>query len=94
MPTNYYETPTSTIIARRLQRRQAGGTLANWPPQNAMRQRPPTRGQYRPNTTSTKAPYKIPKTAGRTLPSLSTTAVKKTEVRMPGLPRFNFLRGI
>ena len=95
MPTNYYEASISEIVSRRLQRKQAGGTLANWPPQNALRQRPPTRGKYSSKQAPSKS-YNMPKLPSRKYATLSAPSVSraKTEVRPPSVTRFNFLRGI
>lgn len=96
MATNYYEASISEIVARRLQRKQSGGTLANWPPQNALRQRPPTRGTYSTRQAPSSKGYKMPKLPSRKYATLSAPAVNraKTNLRPPSITRFNFLRGI
>ena len=93
MAPNYFQGSVSEIVARRLQRKQTGGTLANWPPQNAMRQTAPTRGTYSTKQ-SPKKLYNMPKTTGRTYPTLGSPSMKKPEVRLPSVTRFNFLKGI
>jgi len=89
MAINYYEAPLSLIISRRLQRNHSGGTLANWPPQNALMRRPPTRGQYNSRTRF----HKLPK-EGKSQSMSSPAPTISQKVKPAGVGRFNFVRGV
>lgn len=89
---NYYSQPLSQIVQRRLQRTQSRGSLIDWPPQNLLRRRPPTRGRYRvrqPLVTS-----RMPRLPSGGFPTLPTLGKGVPEIRGVAKPRFPFLRGI
>jgi hypothetical protein len=90
---NYYSSSLTESIARRLQRSQSRGKLIDWPPQNMIRRRPPTRGKYRVRKSLYKAPT-ITRLPSGNLPKLSSVTKQEPQVRGLNPSRYPFLRGI
>lgn len=88
---NLYAAPLHDIVMRRLQRTQSRGTLIDWPPQNMLRRRPPTRGRYRVRQPMA---ARMPRLPSGKFPQLPTLGKGVPEIRGIAKPRFPFLRGI
>ena len=86
---DYYKDTLTTIISRRLQKKQSQRSLVTWPPQNALKTRPPTRGTYRQRT----ATSNMKKMPNKQFPTIGRQGIQ-TSVKTPKMHKFSFLQGL
>ena len=88
---DYYKDTLTQIISRRLQKKQSQRSLVNWPPQNALRTRPPTRGTYRQKTNTSN--LKMTRLPNQQFPTIGKQGIQ-TSVKTPKMHKFSFLQGL